>query len=115
MHLPTCVFPSVRNDGKASTITVLQKNHPIVKGLPAKLTLPHTEMYNEPFHVPAPDELIFEECWEGGEWFRSGSVWKLGKGKVFYFRPGHESYPIFKEPWVMQLLTNAINWMGKKA
>ncbi|MFT3704918.1 MAG: ThuA domain-containing protein [Agriterribacter sp.] len=112
VHLPTCVFPDVRNDGKPSTITILQKTHPIVKGLPAKLSLPHTEMYNEPFHVPAPDELIFEECWEGGEWFRSGSLWNLGKGKVFYFRPGHESYPIFKEKWVMQLLTNTINWMG---
>lgn len=112
VHLPTCVFPGVRNDGKPSTITVLQKTHPIVKGLPAKLSLPHTEMYNEPFHIPAPDELIFEECWEGGEWFRSGCLWQLGKGKVFYFRPGHETYPIFKEKWVMQLLTNAITWMG---
>jgi len=76
------------------------------------LHLQQTEMYNEPFHVPEPDQLILEECWEGGEWFRSGMLWKLGKGNVFYFRPGHETYPIFKEKWVMQLLTNAVQWLG---
>ena len=50
-------------------------------------------MYDEPFHVPEPDEVILEECWAAGEWFRSGMVWRLGKGRVFYFRPGHETYP----------------------
>ncbi|MGN6494507.1 MAG: ThuA domain-containing protein [Agriterribacter sp.] len=113
VHLPNCCFPDVANDGKPSTIRVQEKEHPIVKGLPSVLQLTKTEMYNEPFHVPEPDQLLLEECWEGGEWFRSGMLWQLGKGKVFYFRPGHETYPIFKEKWVMQLLTNAVQWMGQ--
>lgn len=113
VHLPNCCFPDVRNDGKPSTIRVQKKEHPIVKGLSPVLRLQQTEMYNEPFHVPEPDQLILEECWEGGEWFRSGMLWNLGKGKVFYFRPGHETYPIFKEKWVMQLLTNAVQWLGQ--
>jgi trehalose utilization protein len=71
-------------------------------------------MYNEPFHVPPPDEVIFEERWAGGEWFRSGSVWKIGAGRVFYFRPGHELYPVFKHPSVQKILENAARWMAEE-
>ena len=70
-------------------------------------------MYNEPFHVPEPDELIFEEYWELGERFRSGMVWNIEKGKVFYFRPGHEEFPVFKQPEIIQILANACHWLGK--
>lgn len=112
VHLPNCCFPKVSNDGKPSVLKTQVKSHPILKGLPATLTLKQTEMYGEPFHVPEPDELLLEEYWEDGEWFRSAMLWRLGKGKVFYFRPGHEGYPIFKEPWVLQLLTNAVSWLG---
>ena len=112
VHLPICCFPSVRNDGKPSTVNVLQPNHPIMKGLPKNFKIPQTEMYNEPFHVPAPDQVLFEETWEKGEWFRSGMLWNLGKGKVFYFRPGHETFPVFKEEKVIQILSNAVTWMA---
>jgi trehalose utilization protein len=61
--------------------------------------------------VPAPDAVIFEERWAPGEWFRSGSLWNLGKGKVFYFRPGHELYPVFKNPDVLKLIENAVRWL----
>jgi hypothetical protein len=111
VHLPFCCFPAYRNDGKPSTVRVLKPEHPIMQGLPANFQLPQTEMYDEPFHVPAPDEVLFEECWAAGEWFRSGMLWKLGKGRVFYFRPGHEAYPVYKDPRVMQILTNAAKWM----
>lgn len=114
VYLPVCCFPAVRNDGKPSTITVHKKDHPIVKGLPATFQIPQTEMYDEPFHVPLADQLLLEECWETGEWFPSGMLWQLGKGKVFYFRPGHETYPIFKQQWPLQILSNATNWMGQK-
>lgn len=110
IHLPNCCFPYVANDGKPSTLKVIKK-HPILKGLPSQLSLSQTEMYGEPFHVPAPDDLLLEEYWEDGRWFRSGMLWNLGKGKIFYFRPGHETYPIFKEQWVLQLLQNAIGWI----
>ena len=113
VHLPFCCFPSVRNDGKPSTVKVLRPEHPIMKGLPANFQIPHTEMYDEPFHVPAPDQVLFEETWATGEWFRSGMLWKLGKGSVFYFRPGHETYPVFKEQTVLQILLNAVKWMAK--
>ena len=113
VHLPICCFPSFRNDGKPSTVNVLSPGHPIMKGLPKNFQIPQTEMYDEPFHVPTPDQVLFEETWATGEWFRSGMLWKLGKGKVFYFRPGHETFPVFKEEKVMQILSNAVAWLAQ--
>jgi len=88
--------------------------HPIAAGLPAHWDIPQTEMYGEPFHVPAPDEVVFEESWDKGEHFRSGCVWKVGKGRVFYFRPGHEIYPIFKQAEPLKVVENAARWLGGK-
>jgi trehalose utilization protein len=110
---PYCCFPAYRADGKPSTIKV-QPDHPIVKGVPKEFTLPHTEMYDEPFHVPEPDVVLLEERWAGGEWFRSGCLWELGKGKVFYFRPGHETFAVYKEKPVLQILENAARWLAEK-
>ena len=58
--------------------------------------------------------MVLEERWERGEWFRSGMVWEIGKGKVFYFRPGHEIYPVFKNPDVLKVLDNAVRWLGTR-
>ena len=70
-------------------------------------------MYNEPFHVPEPDAVILEERWKTGEWFRSGCVWNIGRGKVFYFRPGHEVYPVFKNQNVLRVIGNAVKWLAE--
>ena len=113
VHLPYCCFPAYRNDGKPSYIKAIKEDHPIMKGIPAEFKIPQTEMYDEPFHVPEPDEVIMEERWETGEWFRSGMLWRLGKGRIFYFRPGHETFPVYKEQWPLKILANAVRWMGK--
>ncbi len=113
IHLPWCCFPDYRPDGKSSTIAVKSPQHPIAAGLPATFQVKQTEMYNEPFHVPAPDEVIFEETWELGERFRSGMVWNIGQGKVFYFRPGHETFPVYKQPEMIQIIANACHWLGR--
>ena len=115
MYLPYCCFPSYRTDGKPAQIRILKPEHPIARGLAPRFELPHTEMYNEPFHVPEPDEVVLEERWSGGEWFRSGCVWKLGEGRVFYFRPGHETFAVYKEKPVLQLLENAVRWLAGRA
>ena len=112
INLPNCCFPAYRPDGKPSHVRVLLPKHPVVKGLPVEFDIPHTEMYDEPFHVPRPDEVVFEERWDAGEHFRSGSVWRLGKGRVFYFRPGHETFEIFKQPEVLQIIENAARWLA---
>jgi trehalose utilization protein len=69
-------------------------------------------LYGEPFHVPQPDQVVFKETFSGGEWFRSGPIWNLGKGKVFYFRPGHETYPVFKEELPLRVIENAVRWLA---
>jgi trehalose utilization protein len=112
VHLPWCCFPDYRPDGKPATLSVKTPDHPIAKDLPASFQITQTEMYNEPFHVPTPDNVLFEETWELGERFRSGMIWKIGQGLVFYFRPGHETYPVFKQPEVIRVLANACQWLG---
>jgi len=112
LTLPACVFPVYRNDGMPSHVTTILPQHSIAAGLPAKWDIPHTEMYGEPFHVPPPDEVVFEEKWDKGEHFRSGCVWQVGKGRVFYFRPGHETYGIFQQAETQRVLENAVRWLG---
>jgi trehalose utilization protein len=112
VDLPNCVFPSYRADGKPSTVKVLQADHPIAKGLPESFEIPQTEMYADPFHVPEADETLFEEHWAAGESFRSGQIWKLGEGRVFYFRPGHETYPVYKQELPLKIVANAASWLG---
>jgi trehalose utilization protein len=114
INLPNCVFPAYRADGKPSHVTTLLPDHPIAKGIPPQWDVGHTEMYDEPFHVPAPDAVIFEEKWDAGEHFRSGSLWNVGQGKVFYFRPGHETFPVYKEEFPLKVLENASLWLGQQ-
>ena len=115
LTLPQCVFPAWRADGASSHVTTLLPEHPIAAGLPAKWDIPQTEMYDEPFHVPPPDAVVFEERWDKGEHFRSGCVWQVGKGHVFYFRPGHEIYPIYKQAEPLRVIENAVRWLGGQA
>ena len=114
IHWPNCCFPAYRNDGKPSTLYTIQPDHPIAQGIPLRFQLPSTEMYDEPFHVPEPDEVIFEERWPTGEWFRSGMIWNIGNGKVFYFRPGHETFPVYKQEVALNIIENAVRFLGKK-
>jgi trehalose utilization protein len=64
--------------------------------------------------VPEPDDVILEERWATGEWFRSGMLWRLGKGIVFYFRPGHETFPVYKEQLPLKILSNAVRWAANQ-
>lgn len=114
VQTPGCIFTMVQNEGKPSHVTTLKPHHPIAEGVPAQFDIPQTEVYGGPFHVPKPDAVIFEEHWDNGESFTSGCAWKVGKGKVFYFRPGHETYPIYKQEIPVRIVVNAVKWEGKK-
>ena len=107
---PACVFPAWRADGAPSHVTTLLPEHPIAKGLLAKWDIPQTEMYDEPHHVPTPDAVVFEERWDQGEHFRSGCAWQVGKGRVFYYRPGHETYPVYRQAENLRIIENAVRW-----
>ncbi|HUT31483.1 MAG TPA: ThuA domain-containing protein [Sedimentisphaerales bacterium] len=109
---PNCCFPYYKAHGKPSNVKTLLPDHPIAQGIPAEFTIPQTEMYGEPFHVPRADEVIFEERWEDGKWFRAGAIWNLGKGKVFYFRPGHENFNVFKQAEPLKIIENAARYLA---
>lgn len=85
-------------------------SHPIAAGIGDYFEIPREEMYGEPFGVPTPDELIFISWFTGGEVFRSGATWTRGHGRIFYFRPGHETYPTYHQKEVQQVITNAVRW-----
>jgi trehalose utilization protein len=99
-----------READEKERLWVVLPGHPIVQGLGEYIELPQTEMYGEYFDVPQPDELVFVSWFEGGEVFRSGLCYHRGRGKVFYFRPGHETYPIFQNPEVQRVIVNAVRW-----
>ncbi|MBI1370392.1 MAG: trehalose utilization protein ThuA [Planctomycetes bacterium] len=99
-----------REAGEMERVWVVDPSHPITDGLDACFELPHTEMYGEHFDIPAPDALVFISWYAGGEVFRSGCCWKRGKGRVFYFAPGHETYPIYFDPNIRRVIANAVCW-----
>lgn len=99
-----------REEGERERLWIVDPGHPIVEGLGEFFELPQTEMYGEQFGIPAPDELLMVSWFEGGEVFRSACTWRRGKGKVFYFRPGHETYPIYFDSNVRRVLANSAAW-----
>ena len=99
-----------REAGEKERLWVCNPGHPIAQGIDKYFEIPNVEMYGEPFGIPTPDEQIFISWFQGGEVFRSGCTWKRGNGKIFYFRPGHETYPIFHQEIVKQVLKNAVRW-----
>ena len=99
-----------RENDEKERIWVIEPAHPIAKGLPEYIELPQEETYGERFDIPTPDELVFISWFSGGEVFRSGCCFKRGNGKIFYFRPGHEEYPVYYNKHIRQILCNAAEW-----
>ena len=99
-----------REIGEKERLWVVMPGHPIVDGIGECIEIPHTEMYGEHHDIPAPDELVFISWFPGGEVFRSGLCYYRGNGKVFYFRPGHETFPIYHQEEVLKVIANAIKW-----
>ena len=99
-----------REAGENERIWVIEPGHPIAQGLGPYIDIPQVEMYGEHFDIPAPDSLVFVSWFKGGEVFRSGCCFHRGHGKVFYFRPGHETFPIYYQAEVRQVIANAVRW-----
>jgi trehalose utilization protein len=99
-----------RNDGERELVWSVNPNHPIAHGVPNPLIIARQEMYGEPFGIPEPDELVFISSFDGGEVFRSGCVFHRGNGRIFYFSPGDQEYPVYHHPDVQRVLANAVQW-----
>lgn len=96
--------------GDKEKLWCIAPSHPIAKGVPEMIELPQEEMYGEFFDIPKPDDVIFTGWFSGGEVFRSGCTFSRGMGKIFYFQPGHEEYPIYFKPEIQQIIINAVRF-----
>lgn len=103
-----------REAGDKERIWVVDPAHPIAQGLGQYFEIEHEEMYGEHFDIPAPDELVLVSWFEGGEVFRSGCTYHRGNGKVFYFRPGHETYPTYHNKDVLRVISNGVHWAAPR-
>ncbi len=99
-----------REIGEKERIWVVDPSHPIADGIGQYIEIPHAEMYGERFDIPQPDELVFISWFQGGEVFRSGCCFHRGRGKIFYFCPGHETYPIYYQEEVLRVIHNGVKW-----
>ncbi|MEJ7639229.1 MAG: ThuA domain-containing protein [Singulisphaera sp.] len=102
----SCEPGNWRDDGRPEHVSVQTPNHPIAHGVPA-FTIPRTAMYAEPFAVPTPETVVFVSSWDRGETFRSGLTWTVDRGRVVYFRPGNDSFPVLFHPSVRKVIANA--------
>jgi trehalose utilization protein len=112
-----CSWGAYLGDSNTLTITVKDPNHPIAKGV-SEFTIAHSERYSEPYAVPEPTAVVFEGTYTlkngGTDTSRQGLTWEIGKGKVFYFQPSHETNPVFFDPNIRKIMRNAVEWAAPK-
>ena len=101
-----------RESEDREVLWVVEPAHPITRGIDRYFTLDHEETYGEPFTIPTPDKLLLLANYSGGEVFRAGCLYERGNGKVFYFQPGHETFPTYKVPEVQLIIKNAVRFLA---
>ncbi len=99
-----------RSDAERELVWTIDHTHPITDGVPDPIVIPEQEMYGEPFDIPVPDQLVFVSSFAGGEVFRSGVTYTRGLGRVFYFSPGDQEYPVYHRPEIQRVLANGVRW-----
>ena len=104
-----------RNDGERELVWTVLPDHPIAQGVPHPIVIDRQEMYGEQFDIPRPDEEVFLSTFAGGEVFRSGVAYHRGRGRVFYFSPGDQEYPVYHHPDIRRVLANAARWVAPTA
>ena len=99
-----------RGETDRELVWTVDPTHPIAQGVPHPLIIEEQEMYGEFFDIPVPDELIFISSFSGGEVFRSGCTWKRGHGRIFFFSPGDQEYPVYFQPEIRRVISNGVEW-----
>jgi len=104
-----------REDGLNERLRTVSPTHPITYGVPDTFLLEQEEQFGEFFDIPTPDELIYLGWFAGGEAFRSGCTFRRGYGKIFYFQPGHETFPTLLDKNIQKIIYNAALWASPAA
>ena len=99
-----------RSEEDRELVWTVSPSHPVAAGVPHPIVIERQEMYGEYFDVPEPDELVFLSTFSGGEVFRSGCAYRRGRGKVFYFSPGDQEFPVYHHPDIRRVISNAVRW-----
>jgi trehalose utilization protein len=98
--------------GERELVWTVDPTHPIAQGVEQPIVIEAQEMYGEFFDIPTPDDLVFVSSFTGGEVFRSGVTFTRGRGRVFYFSPGDQDYPVYFHPQVRRVLANGVRWVA---
>lgn len=102
-----------RNEGEREIVWTTTPSHPIAEGIPQPIVIEKQEMYGEHFDIPQPDDLVFISSFEGGEVFRSGVTFTRGRGRIFYFGPGDQDFPVYHHPDIRRVLANGVRWAAQ--
>ena len=108
--LGTSGYLGWREADEKSRVWTAAPAHPIAAGIPQQFLLEKEEMYSEPFGIPEPDATVFISWFEGGNVFRSGVTFQREYGRIFYFQPGHETFPSYHNTHVQKIINNAVKW-----
>ena len=103
-----------RSEQDRELVWTVDPTHPITQGVPNPIIIDAQEMYGETFDIPAPDELIFISSFTGGEVFRSGCTFRRGHGKIFFFSPGDQDYPVYHHKDVRRVIANGVEWAQQR-
>jgi trehalose utilization protein len=106
----TCNLKWREVENEREILWVTRPGHPILAGIDDHFIIPREEMYGEYFDIPEPQETILISSFSGGEVFRSGLTFRRGMGKIFYFRPGHETFPTYHDKNVLKVIENGVHW-----
>ena len=111
----SCDLKWREEENEREVLWVTRPGHPILQGIDDHFVIEREEMYGEFFDIPEPEQTILISSFGGGEVFRSGCCWTRGAGKIFYFRPGHETFPTYHNPNVQKVIENAVRWAAPTA
>jgi trehalose utilization protein len=101
-----------RGEDDRELVWTIDPTHPIARGVPSPIIIGSQEMYGEFFDIPAPDQLVFISSFSGGEVFRSGCVFNRGHGRIFYFSPGDQEYPVYHQPEIQRVIANVVEFLA---
>ncbi|WP_159803345.1 ThuA domain-containing protein [Arthrobacter zhaoguopingii] len=102
-----------RNGAERELVWNVNPTHPITAGIEGPLVIEKQETYGEFFDIPTPDDLVFISSFSGGEVFRSGVTFTRGRGRIFYFSPGDQAYPVYHHPQIRTVLANGVRWAAQ--